>query len=98
VLLEPKLSPRVPEVRAWHDGPYGRIVSEIAQKPDGLEWTVVVPPNSTAIATIPAPSVESVTESGIPLREARGVRVRTVREGAVTVALLSGRYQFRVKR
>ncbi len=98
VLLEPKLSPRVPEVRAWHEGPYGRIVSEIVQRSDGLEWTVVVPPNSTAIATIPAPSVESVEESGLPLREARGVRVRMVRPGAVTVGLLSGRYQFRVRR
>ncbi|MEJ5171579.1 MAG: alpha-L-rhamnosidase C-terminal domain-containing protein, partial [Fimbriimonadales bacterium] len=98
VLLEPKVSPRVPEVRAWHEGPYGRIVSEIRQTSDGLEWLVQVPPNSTAVATIPAPSVEAVTEGGVPLRQAHGVRVRMIRPGSVTVGLLSGRYQFTVRR
>ncbi|MCX7799928.1 MAG: glycoside hydrolase family 78 protein [Fimbriimonadales bacterium] len=99
VLLEPKLSDRVPTVRAWHDGPFGRIVSEIEHHPGGYSWVVHVPPNSSAVATIPAPSIENVTEGGKPLRQAEGVRVRTIRLGReVVVGLLSGRYRFEVRR
>lgn len=52
-----RLAPLVPEdldwVKASHHSPYGEIRSEWKKKDGGLEWRVLVPPNTTAVAEAP---------------------------------------------
>jgi alpha-L-rhamnosidase len=52
-----RLAPLVPEGLAWvkasHHSPYGEIRSEWTKTDGGLEWRVIVPPNTTAVAEAP---------------------------------------------
>lgn len=52
-----RLAPLVPEgldwVKASHHSPYGEIRSEWTKTDGGLEWRVIVPPNTTAVAEAP---------------------------------------------
>jgi alpha-L-rhamnosidase len=51
--LEPHPIPGIDWVRAHHDSPHGRIVSHWQSDDQGFAWQVVVPPGSTATATLP---------------------------------------------
>ena len=79
------------------DGEYGRIASSWATLPGGggFEHNVTVPPNSWATLVIPAASVASITESGLPCLGAPGITSVTVAGGVATVTLLSGDFAFR---
>lgn len=53
-LLKPWFDPTVEWARAAHNSPYGLICSEWKRQPGGtIEWIVVVPPNTTALAETP---------------------------------------------
>lgn len=61
---------------------------------DALTLEVIVPPNTTATAHIPARSAEAVTESGRPLAEAEGVKFLKRESGRAVCELQSGHYRF----
>jgi len=61
---------------------------------DGFTLTLTVPPNTTATVTLPADSLDGVTESGGPLAKVESVSV--VDAAAATVLLRSGRYAFAI--
>ena len=81
-------------VKASHRSPYGLISSEWQKKDGVFRWEITVPFNTTATVYVPARSAESVTESGKPISEARGVRLVRMEKGRAVFAVGSGKYQF----
>ncbi len=55
---------------------------------------VSIPPNMTATVVIPGASAADVTEKGVPLSKAEGIRVLGRRPSGVAVGISSGSYSF----
>jgi alpha-L-rhamnosidase len=81
-------------VKASHRSPYGLIASDWQNQDGVFRWNIAIPANTTATVYVPAKSVESVTESGKPLAQARGVQLLRVEQGRVVVRVGSGNYSF----
>jgi alpha-L-rhamnosidase len=62
--LEPHPAPGLDWVQASHNAPMGLIKSAWRHHNGGFEWTVIVPPGSTATATLPFTKEVQVLESG----------------------------------
>jgi len=56
---------------------------------------VTIPPNTTALVTLPAQDPATVTESGRPASTARGVKFLRIEPGGATYEVASGTYTFR---
>ncbi|MFD0711527.1 family 78 glycoside hydrolase catalytic domain [Paenibacillus sp. GCM10027626] len=80
--------------RATYQSMYGEIVSswKIANKEMTIE--VNIPPNTTATLELPNALQDRVTEQGVRLGEAEGVRIIALHENRITLELESGFYQF----
>ena len=72
----------------------GKIDVDWRRDGDALTLVVTIPPNTSATVTLPANSLDGVTESGGPLAKAGGVSV--VGTAASTVLIRSGRYEFAI--
>ena len=59
-----------------------------------LSLDVSIPPNMTATVVIPGAAPAQVTESGVPLSQAPGVRLLGRRPSGCAVAVGSGSYSF----
>lgn len=93
VLLKPNFVAGLDAFEAQHDGPYGTIVSNWTRVKEGVEYKVVIPPNSTATLYLPG---RNILVNGLALNESKEVEV-TERSGMrVTLRLPAGRYDFRV--
>jgi alpha-L-rhamnosidase len=80
--------------KGYYDCMYGRIISEWKTGNNVLEYEADVPANTTAVLYLPAASVNSVKESGKPVKNSKGITfVRFESEKAV-YELKSGRYRF----
>jgi alpha-L-rhamnosidase len=94
ILMRPEPVGDLRFVKASHRSLYGLIASEW-QKQDGVfRWKVTIPVNTTAIVYVPAASVESVTESGKPATQARGVKLVEMENGRAVFSVGSGNYSF----
>ena len=49
----PQAHPRLAPHEAHHDGPYGRITSSWKRKGRTVQYTLTIPPNSTATLQLP---------------------------------------------
>jgi len=76
---------------------HGTIASEWSLKENVLQMQVTVPANTTATVSIPAESVDDITESGRPLDESEGVAFLRMENGAAVCEVESGVYQFMSK-
>ena len=65
--LNPQFTPRLSEVKASLDSPYGLIASHWQVENDQLLYEVTIPPNTTATLTLPVPP-RDVRQSGRPLQ------------------------------
>ncbi|QOI99399.1 MAG: family 78 glycoside hydrolase catalytic domain [Phycisphaeraceae bacterium] len=93
-LLRPRLEGPLNWARASYRSVRGEIVSAWALDGDRFTLTVRVPANTSATLTLPATPGEAVTESGVPIDRAAGVRVVRHEPGAVVLRLGSGLYEF----
>ncbi|HYV95878.1 MAG TPA: glycoside hydrolase family 78 protein [Gemmatimonadaceae bacterium] len=86
---------------SWAKGSYesirGKIESSWTQTEGHFTLDVTIPANTTATVYVPAGAVDAVTESGMALRSATGVKDARVQDGAVAVEVGSGRYRFAVR-
>jgi alpha-L-rhamnosidase len=81
-------------VKASHRSPYGLIASEWHKLDGVFRWKVSVPANTTATVYVPATSAETLTESGKPVVQARGVKLVKMENGRAVLAVGSGHYSF----
>jgi alpha-L-rhamnosidase len=86
---------------SWVDGAYNSVYGEIKSnwKLEGniFKYQVTIPANTTATLVIPATSLNEVTEGGLSLLKAKGIRVTEVKDGKVYCEALSGTYHFTSK-
>ena len=82
--------------KGYYDSMYGRIESEWSLSGQGTTYRVTVPPNSSATLYLRADAAATVSESGKPLKRAKGLRVLSEGNGLLELELLSGTYTFNV--
>ena len=75
---------------------HGSIRSSWRIDPGVFTEDVTIPPNSSATVYVPAPSVDRVTEGGVPASRANGVRFVRMDGDAAVFEVASGRYSFAV--
>ena len=93
ILLRPQPHEKLTHASAALESPYGKISSAWKRTRSTFTWTVVVPPNTTALAVPPCTSLANVRITNKPWREAEGVTA-TTHEGAPALALAAGRFVF----
>jgi alpha-L-rhamnosidase len=94
VVIKPAIVGAVTWVKAHHDSPYGRIVSNWSRDGERLTMDVTIPANATATVFVPAADADAVTESGKPLAQADGVRLIGMQAPYAVVDVGSGRHRF----
>ena len=92
-VLAPQIPRKMKSAEITHESPYGKIISAWSNQGGKVSWKVVVPPNSTATALIPAASADAIRENGKPLANA-GLKARASERGAIPVELQAGTYKF----
>lgn len=92
--IRPRLSSEVSWCKSSYDSICGRIVSE--WKCDGNKFTqeITIPVNTTATVVIPASAPNTVTESGKPAAQAKGMTFLRYESGAAVYRVSSGSYHF----
>ena len=73
---------------------YGAITSRWEKKNGEVRMQVTVPVNSTATVYVPATDVKNVTESGVEISRAEGVRLLKMEAACAVFQVQSGTYQF----
>jgi alpha-L-rhamnosidase len=94
IIIKPQPLGDLTWVKAHHDSPHGRIVSEWQREGDRLTMDVTIPVNTTATVYVPAKAAEGVTESGKPTAKADGVKYLRMENNAAVYAVGSGIYRF----
>jgi alpha-L-rhamnosidase len=94
IILRPRPVGDLTFVHASHKCLYGMIRSQWRIEKGSFAWDIVVPPNTTATAYVPAKDVQAVVEGDVPADRAPGVRFLRAEEGAAVYLLDPGRYRF----
>jgi alpha-L-rhamnosidase len=102
VIIKPAIVGDLTWVKAHHDSPFGRIVSNWKKDGRMLTMNVTVPANTTATVHVPAKDANLVTESGVRIVDAKasalsnveGVKFLRVENGSAVYAVGSGVYKF----
>ncbi|PXA04557.1 glycoside hydrolase family 78 [Coraliomargarita sinensis] len=97
IYIRPQVVPELEWVNSSHESIRGLIVSNWTANSKGSEHEIVIPQNTIAIIELPAAPDAQVTESGLPIHQAEGLKVLP-RESLNTLRIkaLSGHYQFKV--
>ena len=93
-VVRPAVVGDVTWVKAHHDSPYGRIVSNWKLEGGKLVMDVTIPANTTATIYVPAKEAAGVIESGKPAAKAEGVKFLRMDGGAAVYEVGSGVYHF----
>ena len=92
VIMRPTPAGDLNAASATHRTALGTISSEWTTKGDVFNWTVTIPPNTTASLFIPGKSAEAITESREAAAKAEGLTLIAMRKGAAEFAAKSGTY------
>ncbi|MFA6960949.1 MAG: family 78 glycoside hydrolase catalytic domain [Opitutaceae bacterium] len=96
ILLRPRPGGGLTFAKATLKCPHGLIRSSWMLNEAGLQWSVLVPPNTTAAAVPPATALTDMTINGTPWLEHTGVRRADAIEGEPTLSLVAGNYDFHI--
>jgi len=81
----------------WATGTYHSVVGKIGvswrKEGDGFTYEIEIPVNSTA--TLVLPTEKRITESGVAVEKAKGIDFLGRKDGATTLLLQSGKYDFK---
>lgn len=95
IAIHPRVDPRMTWADTSFDSPYGRITSSWAAKAgEPFVLNVTVPPNTTAYVYVPAASADRVTESGLPIDPASGIRLVGMDGDRAVFEVPPGSYRF----
>ena len=93
-----KIAPYLPddmgELEVSVGTPYGTLSNHWTRTGDTVIYQISVPVGSTATVILPVDGPDAVTESGVPLSSADGVREVAYADGEVTMVVASGDYVF----
>jgi alpha-L-rhamnosidase len=94
VIIEPALVGGLTWVKAHHDSPYGRIVSNWKREEDHVTMQVTIPANSSATVYVPAGAVGDVTVNGQAVTKADHVTFVSMKGNRAVYRVDSGSYEF----
>lgn len=95
IIIKPEVVGDINYVKANHQTLYGNIVSQWKIVGGRMELNVEIPANTTAVIYLPADKIESVTESGIPIRQCKCISIAGTENGRLKIKIGSGKYQFK---
>jgi alpha-L-rhamnosidase len=93
-IIKPALVGNLTFARAETESLFGPIISHWEKRDGRTELNVTIPVNTTATVYVPATDVKNVTESGVAVRRAKGVKFLRMEGRAAVLQLQSGVYQF----
>ncbi len=94
VLVQPRPGGRLASAEARLETPYGEAASGWALADGKATVTATVPPNARGTVRLPAASLAGVTEGGVAVASAPGVKSAVQETDTVVVEVGSGRYRF----
>jgi len=94
IIIRPRPARGLTYAKAEYDSIHGKIVSDWRVENGTFTLNVVVPVNTTAAVYVPYEDAGRVTESGVPARQAQGVKLRGIEEGNAVFDIGSGQYKF----
>jgi alpha-L-rhamnosidase len=96
IIMKPFFPAELSYVKASHRSPYGEIRSEWKKDASRISWKISIPPNSSALISLPALSTDQVTEGGQKVELSEGIKLLGIKDGYVNLEVGSGNYQFKV--
>ncbi len=96
-IIKPALAGNLTFAEATTESLYGLISSRWEKKNGAVQMNLTIPVNSAATVYVPATDVKDVTESGVVISEAKGVRFLKMDGANAVLQVQSGVYQFVVK-
>lgn len=94
IIINPAMVGNLTWVKAHHDSPYGRVVSNWRIEGGHVTMEVVIPANSTATVHLPASDASDITINGVPVTKAEHVTISKMEKENAVVNVGSGRYTF----
>ena len=93
-VLRPYLGDGLDFARGRYRTLHGEIVSKWKSAGDHLTWSVRIPANTSAHVFVPATANAAVTEGGVPVEQADGLRVLGREDNFLACEALAGEYHF----
>ena len=94
ITIAPQIDDRLSFADIEYHSIRGKILSAWKRQDQKLEWTVEIPPNTTARVILPGQTPQSIRESGQEVSQAAGVHGVQVQNGNVHIEIGSGQYRF----
>ena len=94
ILIEPTIGNGLTWAKTLYNSIHGPISTSWKRTGNRLTLTVVIPPNTTATICVPAKDADSVTESGKPIRKAKGLEHVRIENDKVWLEAGAGTYSF----
>ena len=94
IIIRPQFVEDLEWVKAEYHSIRGKIRSLWHYKNGIFHLQVSIPPNTTAVVYVPSKDVANITESGIPVDRARGVRFLRMDKKHAVFKIVSGSYEF----
>ena len=94
IYLQPRPGGEITRAQGHLETMHGKVSSSWKLAPGRFEWTVMVPPNTTATACFPVPAGAKIVESGRTLTRAAGISAVKTTKTATSCELASGTYKF----
>jgi alpha-L-rhamnosidase len=97
IVIEPHPGGRLTHAETSYKSIRGEIATAWNVTTSRLSLDVTIPSNTTASVVLPASRPEDITESGLPVSQAAGVKVQSSEGGRTSLEVDSGRYGFVAK-
>jgi alpha-L-rhamnosidase len=97
ILIRPQTVGGLEWVKCSHRSVRGPIESNWKMNEGVASYEIVIPPDASAIIELPKKQGGTITESGVPLKDAPGVKLLDDIESHHRLQVGSGRYQFQVR-
>ncbi len=94
IRMKPENIPGLDFLRASYHSLYGDIKSEWKKSGNLFRWDITIPPNTTAIISIPQSSVSDVVENGMPALVNQDIKFTGTKNGYTVFEIGSGNYSF----
>jgi alpha-L-rhamnosidase len=94
ILIEPTMGDGLTWAKTTYNSIRGQIATFWKRNGNRLALKVVIPPNTTATICVPVTDADGVTESGKPVKRAKGVEYLRTENDKVWLEMGSGTYTF----
>ena len=97
IILKPAAVGDVSWTRASWDSVHGRIISDWKRGDGTFSLKVSIPPNTTATVFLPVKPGAQITEGGLPIGQAKGVKIVGQAQGPAVFEIGAGAYSFEAR-